>query len=134
MVYINITKAFVEPFFLLSTFKRFQQFSVGVLDECFLTLVVLEVPQPVENLYFQPVGHQHLWYGYFEGTANPHGHTSCTLTTLHCSKVSFLQCCPMKRYNQIFTRCEEWTHFCVILYICPCVFILVQMFVIFQTL
>lgn len=54
-------KAFVEPFFLLSTFKRFQQFSVGVLDECFLTLVVLEVPQPVENLYFQPVGHQHLF-------------------------------------------------------------------------
>ncbi len=30
---------------------------------------------------------------YFEGTANLHCYTSCTLTTLHCSKVSFLQCC-----------------------------------------
>ncbi len=30
--------------------------------------------------------------------------TSCTLTTLHCSKVSFLQCCHMKRYNKIFTK------------------------------
>ncbi len=28
---------------------------------------------------------------YFEGTANVHCYTSCTLTTLHCSKVSFLQ-------------------------------------------
>ncbi len=27
---------------------------------------------------------------YFEGTANVHCYTSCTLTTLHCSKVSFL--------------------------------------------
>ncbi len=41
---------------------------------------------------------------YFEGTANLHGYTSCTLTTLHCSKVSFLQCCHMKRYNKIFTK------------------------------
>ena len=41
---------------------------------------------------------------YFEGTANLHCYTSCTLTTLHCSKVSFLQCCHMKRYNQIFTK------------------------------
>ncbi len=40
---------------------------------------------------------------YFEGTANLHCYTSCTLTTLHCSKVSFLQCCHMKRYNKIFT-------------------------------
>ncbi len=38
---------------------------------------------------------------YFEGTANLHCYTSCTLTTLHCSKVSFLQCCHMKRYNKI---------------------------------
>ncbi len=29
---------------------------------------------------------------YFEGTENVHCYTSCTLTTLHCSKVSFLQC------------------------------------------
>ncbi len=36
--------------------------------------------------------------------ANLHCYTSCTLTTLHCSKVSFLQCCHMKRYNKIFTK------------------------------
>ncbi len=41
---------------------------------------------------------------YFEGTANLHCYTSCTLTTLHCSKVSFLKCCHMKRYNKIFTK------------------------------
>ncbi len=41
---------------------------------------------------------------YFEGTANVHCYTSCTLTTLHCSKVSFLQYCQMKRYNKIFTK------------------------------
>ncbi len=41
---------------------------------------------------------------YFEGTANLHCITSCTLTTLHCCKVSFLQCCHMKRYNKIFTK------------------------------
>ncbi len=41
---------------------------------------------------------------YFEGRANLHCYTSCTLTTLHCSKVSFLQCCHMKRYNKIFTK------------------------------
>ncbi len=36
---------------------------------------------------------------YFEGTANIHCYTSCTLTTLHCSKVSFLQCFHMKIYS-----------------------------------
>ncbi len=41
---------------------------------------------------------------YFEWTANWHCYTSCTLTTLHCSKVSFLQCCHMKIYNKIFTN------------------------------
>ncbi len=47
---------------------------------------------------------------YFEGTENVHCctivqmYTSCTLTTLHCSKVSFIQCCHMKRYNTIFTK------------------------------
>ncbi len=41
---------------------------------------------------------------YFEGTANLHCYTSCTLTTVHCSKVPFLQCCHMKRYNKIFTK------------------------------
>ncbi len=40
---------------------------------------------------------------YFEGTVYLHCFTSCTLTTLHCSKVSFLQCCHMKIYNKIFT-------------------------------
>ncbi len=41
---------------------------------------------------------------YFEGTANLHCYTSCTLTTLHCINVSFVQCCHMKRYNKIFTK------------------------------
>ncbi len=41
---------------------------------------------------------------YFEGTANLHCYTSCTLTTLHCSKVSFLQCFHMKRYNKILQK------------------------------
>ncbi len=38
---------------------------------------------------------------YFEGTANVYFYTSYTLTSLHCSKVSFLQCGHMKRYNKI---------------------------------
>ncbi len=37
---------------------------------------------------------------YFEGTANLHCYTSCTLTTLHCSKESFLQSCHKTRYLQ----------------------------------
>ncbi len=41
---------------------------------------------------------------YFEGTANLHCYTNCTLTTLYCSKVSFLQCCHVKRYNKIFKK------------------------------
>ncbi len=42
---------------------------------------------------------------YFEGTTNLHCYTSCnTFTTLHLSKVSFLQCCHMKRCNKIFTK------------------------------
>ncbi len=41
---------------------------------------------------------------YSERTANLHCNTSFTRTTLHCSKVSFLQCCHMKRYNKIFTK------------------------------
>ncbi len=41
---------------------------------------------------------------FFEGTANVHCYTSCALTTLHCSKVSFLQRCHMKRYNKLFTK------------------------------
>ncbi len=41
---------------------------------------------------------------YFDGAASLHCYTSCTLTNLHCSKVYFLQCCHMKRYNKIFTE------------------------------
>ncbi len=56
---------------------------------------------------------------YFEGTANFQCYTSCTLTTLHCSKVSFLQCCHMKIYIiKYLQKCEGCTHFCEILYIC----------------
>ncbi len=54
---------------------------------------------------------------YFEGAENVHCYTSCTLTNLHCSKVSFLQCCYMKRFNKIFQKCDGCTHFCEILYI-----------------
>ncbi len=42
---------------------------------------------------------QYIW-------ANLLCYTSCTLTTLHCSKVSFLQCCHIKIYNRILT--EMW--------------------------
>ncbi len=55
---------------------------------------------------------------YFVGKANLNCYTSCTLTTLHYSKVSFLQ-----RYNKIYIyiiniyiKCEGCTHFCEILY------------------
>ncbi len=41
---------------------------------------------------------------YFEGTANLNCYTSCRLTNLHCSKVSFLQSCHIKIYNKIFTK------------------------------
>ncbi len=41
---------------------------------------------------------------YFEGTANLHCYSSCTLIALHCSKVSFPQYCHMKSYNKIFTK------------------------------
>ncbi len=53
---------------------------------------------------------------YFEGTANLHCYTSCTLTTLHCRKVVFLQCCHMKRYNKYLQKCEGRTHFCEIIH------------------
>ncbi len=42
---------------------------------------------------------------YFEGTVYLNCNTICTLTTLHCSKVSFLQCCHMKIFNNILTLC-----------------------------
>ncbi len=43
-------------------------------------------------------------------------YTSCTLTTLHCSKVSFLQC-SWKDIITYLQKCEGCTHFCQILYI-----------------
>ncbi len=53
---------------------------------------------------------------YFDGTANLHCYTSCTLTTLHCSKVSFLQYGHIKMIKYL-QKCEGCTHFCEILYI-----------------
>ncbi len=41
---------------------------------------------------------------YFEGTAHLLCYTSCTLTTLHCSKVQFIQCFHLNRYDKIFTK------------------------------
>ncbi len=54
---------------------------------------------------------------YFEGAANLHSYTSCTLTTLHCSNVSFIQCCHIKYIIKHLQKCEGCTHFCEILYI-----------------
>ncbi len=65
-----------------------------------------------ENVYWAQFGCVELFWG----ETHLHCYTSCTLTTLHCSKVSFLQCCHMKRYNKIFFKCEGCTHFCEILY------------------
>ncbi len=47
---------------------------------------------------------------YFEGTAHVHCYTSCTLITLHCSKVSFLQCCHVKNIIKYLQKCEGCTH------------------------
>ncbi len=55
-------------------------------------------------------------FSYFEGTANLHCYTSWTFTNLNCSKVSFLQCCHMKR--KYLQKCEGCTHFCEILQEC----------------
>ncbi len=49
--------------------------------------------------------------------ANLHSHTSCTLTTLHCSKVNFFQCCHIKGIIKYLQKCEGCTHFCEILYL-----------------
>ena len=47
---------------------------------------------------------------YLEGTVHLHCYTSCALTTLHCSKMSFFRWCPMKRYNNLFRKMwqEYW--------------------------
>ncbi len=55
---------------------------------------------------------------YFEGTANLHCYTSCTLTTLHCSKVSFLQCCHV--YKNIYKNVRgvlTSVRYCIYIYI-----------------
>ena len=44
----------------------------------------------------------------FEGTANLHCYSSCTLTTSHCIKASFPQCCPMKIYRYNKMSAEMW--------------------------
>ncbi len=57
----------------------------------------------VYSLLWPVVAHGYV-LRYFEGTVNLHCYTSCTFTTLHCSKVTFLQCCHMERYNKTFTN------------------------------
>ncbi len=54
---------------------------------------------------------------YFEGTANLHCYTSCTLTTLYCSKVSFVSVVTWKAIIKYLQKCEWCTHFCELLYI-----------------
>ncbi len=58
---------------------------------------------------------------YFEGTVNLHCYTSCTFTTLHCSKVTFLAVTwkDIIKHLQIFEGC---THFCEIL----CIYIYIS--------
>ncbi len=43
-------------------------------------------------------------WSYFEGTANLYGYASCTLNTLHCSKVSFLQLSSHENKKNIYTN------------------------------
>ncbi len=67
----------------------------------------------VKTINWAQFGHFHLGWTHFCGQWFRHEWlcvvnllccTSCTLTTLHCSKVSFLQCCHMKIYNKMFTK------------------------------
>ncbi len=55
----------------------------------------------------------------FEGTANVHCYTSCTLTTLHCSKGSVYIYENIKYWQ----KCEGCTHFCEILCVYMYIFI-----------
>ncbi len=71
---------------------------------------------------------------YFEETANLYFYTSCTRTTLHCSKATFLQCCHMKRYNKILTKMWGvysllWDNVCVYVYMYVCIYICVYVYV-----
>ncbi len=52
-----------------------------------------------------------------------YSYTSCTLTTLHCSKVTLLQCCHMKRYNKIFTK--MWGVYLLLLDTVSCMILLI---------
>ena len=45
--------------------------------------------------------------------------TSCSLTTLHCSKVSWLKCCPWKDVIRYLQKYEGYTHFREILHLSP---------------
>ncbi len=49
---------------------------------------------------------------HFEGTANLHCYTSCTLSTLIVAKCNFFSVVTWKKYLQ---KCEGCTHFCEIL-------------------
>ncbi len=72
---------------------------------------------------------------YFEGTENLHCYTSCTLTTLHCRKVSFLQCCHMKRYNKIFTKVRgvlTSMRYCIFVYTYVYVYIMSNMLIMYH--
>ncbi len=66
---------------------------------------------------------------YSEGTAHLHCYTSCTLTTLHCSKVTFIQYCHMKRYNKIFTK--MWGVYSL-LWVTVCVYIYIYIYILFK--
>ncbi len=60
---------------------------------------------------------------YFEGTANWHCYTSCKLTTLHCDKVSFLQCCHntkiIRKYKKKMWGVLTSVRYCTLLINCP---------------
>ncbi len=51
---------------------------------------------------------------------------SRTLTTLHCSKVSFLQCCHVKIYNKIFIVYSLYQLYQINIYIYIYIYIYIQ--------
>ncbi len=53
---------------------------------------------------------------YFEGIANVHCNTSCTLSTLHWAKCNFFSVVTWKYIIKYLQKCEGCTHFCEILY------------------
>ncbi len=66
---------------------------------------------------------------YFEGTANLHCYTSCTLTTLHCRKVSFFSDVTWKYIININKNVRGCTHFCEIL----CLYIYIYIYIYIHT-